>query len=539
MKPEVRTIEEGFSPSPDGKRTAGTNGMVATASPQASEAGGEILRAGGNAVDAAVAAAFVVGVTEPQASGLGGQTMMLIGTDRKVIALDGSSRAPSLAHPSAIYRKDRTVGYRAATVPSTPAALWYAHKQYGSLPWQQILEPAVHFAENGYPVGQLQHRLLARERDNFLQVESRSGLRYFYSEGEPYAPDEIFKQPDLAALLRKLSRAGVEEFYTGETGKRIDADMRENGGLLRYDDLALIPYPYERRPLKKRIWGTDIHTMPPPGSGRTLLSALMMLELFSSIPGITDDNFKLLVFLKIIRKALLERNDRPFDPHFFPQVAEESAMLDKAFIRKFVKAIIYEDEEAGETTHISVIDKEGTAVSLTQSIERVFGSKAAAGGLGFLYNNYLCDFEYGMPEHPFYLRPNLAPWATVAPTLVYHNRSIWMALGSPGSERIISTLAFFLYNVLERGMPIDAAMELPRLHCSLGGRVSLEAEGFSEETIEFFTDKGFRVDRRERYSFYLGCIQAVLRRHNGREFQGTADVRREGTAVSGRLPAGS
>lgn len=544
MIPDFKKIEGAFSPSHNGKCTESSNGIFSAASPEASEAGAEMLKSGGNAVDAAVAAAFTLGVTEPQASGLGGQTMLLMNRGRQIIALDGSSRAPSLAHPGAIYKNDRSIGYRAATVPSTPAVLWYVHHKYGTLPWERLLEPAIHFAENGYYIGKLQNRLLLRERDKFLKIDSKSGFGYFYRNGEPYMEGDLFVQRDLGRLLRKLAEKGIEEFYLGETGKQIDADMRENGGLLRYDDLAWIPYPYERKPLKRKIWGVEIFTMPPPGSGRTLLSALMMLELFSKFTAVEDENLRNLLFLKIIRKALLERRERPFDPHFYPQVEEESAMTDKHFIRKLVNGIISEidasdlpiipsgDEETGETTHLSVIDNDGNAVSLTQSIERVYGSKAAAEGLGFLYNNYLFDFEYDIPGHPYYLRPNLVPWATVAPSLVFHDRSIWMALGSPGSERIISTLAYFLYTILYEEIPIDAAMEAPRLHCSLGGRVSLEAEGFPETTVPYLREKGYRIDKRERLSFYLGCVQAVLRKHDGSGFQGVADIRREGKAAT-------
>ncbi len=543
MNPDFKQIEEGFQVTADKKCTESAGGMVSTASPQASEAGAEMLKAGGNAMDAAVAAAFTLGVTEPQASGLGGQTMLLLNYRQKVVALDGSSRAPSLAHVNAIYKPDRSLSYRATTVPSTPATLGYAHQKYGKLPWEKILEPAIHFARQGYPIGHLQNWLQGRELEKFQQVESRSGLEYFYKNENPYTVGDIFKQPDLADLLERLSRKGVEEFYHGTTARQIDADMRENGGLLRYDDLSWIPYPYERKPLRKRIQGMDVYTMPPPGSGRTLLSTLMMLELFSKIPNIKEENHRYLIFLKIIRRALLERRDRPYEPNFYPQVAEEAAMLNQRYIRKYLKKIISEvdksmlpfipteDEASGETTHLSVMDQNGMAVSLTQSIERVYGSKAAAAGLGFLYNNYLFDFEYELPEHPFYLRPNSVPWATVTPTLIMNRDKVWMALGSPGSERIISTLALFLYNVLEKNMPIDQAMKEPRLHCSLGGRVSLEADRFDGKMVDYFKEKGFRIDKRSAYSFYLGCLQAVLRKNDLSGFQGVADIRREGTAV--------
>jgi gamma-glutamyltranspeptidase/glutathione hydrolase len=171
------------------------------------------------------------------------------------------------------------------------------------------------------------------------------------------------------------------------------------------------------------------------------------------------------------------------------------------------------------------------SVSLTQSIEKVYGSKTAAAGLGFLYNNYITDYEYTHISHPFYLRPNAVPWATVAPTLVYNGSGVWMTVGSPGSERIFSSITQFLLNVIDRHQPINEAMMAPRLHCSLGGRVSLEADRFPRELIDFFQEKGYRIDKRPSYSFYLGAIHAVLKKQYGSGFQGVAERRRDGIAA--------
>jgi gamma-glutamyltranspeptidase/glutathione hydrolase len=524
-----------------GKYAVWQKGVVATAFPNATEAGLTILRKGGNAVDAACAAAFALGVCEPQASGLGGQTMMLIYNGEKVIAIDGSSRAPSLAYVNAIYKEDRGVGYRATTVPSTPATLYYVQQRYGKLPWKQILQPAIHIAREGYRITYLQNSLQKRELKNFKKVESESGSRYFLKENKPIPEGELFCQSDLAKLLETLAEKGVEEFYIGKIAKQIDTDMRENGGLLRYDDLALIPWPIERRPLRRRFRKYRIYTMPPPGAGRTLLFSLLMIDAIPSRLFAKDEFRRIHLLASVFRKALLERADRPFDPNFYPQVSEKD-MLNRIFahqcIREIVKkvdktilpSLATEDERSGETTHLSVMDGNGMAVSLTQSIERVYGSKAAAAGLGFLYNNYLIDFDYDIPEHPFYLRPNAVPWATVAPTLIFNKEDIWMALGSPGSERIFSTLAQFLLYIIDEKMDLNEAMRAPRVHCSLGGRVSLEAERFSPDLIKFLKEKGYRIDRREPYSFYLGAVHAVMRRENGSGFEGVAEIRRDGTA---------
>ena len=169
----IKIIENSFEPREDKKTSESSNGMVATAFPDATRAGQEMLKAGGNAVDAACASSLALGVCEPQASGIGGQTMMLISNQKKVISIDGSSRAPSLAHVNAIYKKDRAQGYRATTVPSTLATLWYVHQKYGNLPWQQIMEPAISIAKDGYEITPLQSRLQTRELEKFNSIEFR------------------------------------------------------------------------------------------------------------------------------------------------------------------------------------------------------------------------------------------------------------------------------------------------------------------------------------------------------------------------------
>ncbi|MFO7889508.1 MAG: gamma-glutamyltransferase [bacterium] len=534
-------VESKLKPSDGGKTATGENGAIAAAFPEATEAGIEILNKKGNSVDAACAAALALSVCEPQASGLGGQTMMLISRDKKVIAIDGSSRAPSLSHVGAVYKRDRSSGYRATTVPSTLATLGYVQREYGNLNWQQIVEPALRIATEGYRITELQHRLQKREIEKFRKIESQSGLDYFYNNGVPYQVGEIFKQPDLASLLKKIAEQGMEEFYTGTTAKRIDADMRENGGLLRADDLALIPWPIERKPLRGVFRDFTVYTMPPPGSGRSLLFCLALLNRLSP-QDLNQNSFKRAhILAEIFRNVLLERSDRPFNANFYPQVNEKE-MLSRSFTRKTIKKILStaaptlpiketEDEYAGETTHLSVIDSKGMTVSLTQSIERVYGSKAAAQGLGFLYNNYMMDFEYKIIPHPYYLRPNAVPWATVAPSILFQNKEVWMALGSPGSERIISTLAQFLMHVIDEDMSLDEAMRQPRLHCSLGGRVSLEAQRFSQELSSSLKEKGYRIKERQPYAFFLGAVHAVMKCRSRKGFQAVAEVRRDGTAA--------
>jgi len=429
--------------------------------------------------------------------------------------------------------------FRVALRRSTLAVLGYVHSRYGSLPWSMVCEPAIRIAYEGYPITPLQSRLQERELEAFRKVESFSGGRYFLKDGQPYRPGDIFKQPELGKLLEEVAANGFEYFYRGKPARMIDADMRENGGLLRYDDLALIPLPIERKPVAGSFRGLRIYTMPPPGAGRPLIYALHMFDAVPPEELHRDPVARTHLLIEVIREALLEWTGRPYDPNFYPQIPPER-MLSKDYARKVIKRIARSidihlpiretyDERSGETTHLSVMDGNGMVVSLTQSIEKVYGSKAAAQGIGFLYNNYLEDYDYRKVDHPYYLRPNSVPWASVAPTIVFLGNTPWLALGTPGSERIFSVLTQFLMNVVDLDMSMDRAIREPRIHSSLGGLVSLEADRIGEEILEYLQREGYRIDRREPYSFYLGSVHAVMRKRGG-GFQGAADVRRDGTA---------
>jgi gamma-glutamyltranspeptidase/glutathione hydrolase len=500
--------------------------MVATAHYRATGCAVEILSAGGNAVDAAVAAALALGVCEPFASGLGGQTMMLIhdAENRRTVALDGSSRAPNRATPGLLSREERRQGHSATTVPSTPAVLEYARRRFGTREFAHLVEPAIDIAEDGFAVTPLFQRLTARELDKLSG--GTAGPIYLAEGREPHQVGAILKQPALAATLRRLAEVGVEDFYAGDIARAIHDDMQANDGLLHPDDLAQIPWPRERRPLSGRLDSLRVLTFPPPGAGRTLLE---MLNILKQIPAQRRDLNScegVVLLAEVIRRAFMDRRDRPYDPDFYPQV-QDRRMLSEDYARLVAQQIRKRIKTAGETTHVSVMDRHGNAVSLTQSIERVFGSCAASPQLGFLYNNYMSAFEYKDISHPYYLRPNAVPWASVAPTIVMRGRRPWLALGSPGSERITPSILQVLLRLLQGSTPLDA-VAAPRLFCSLKGKVSLEASRMRDDVSPALERLGFSVDVREPFSFYLGCIQLVARERT--EFVGVADPRRDGSA---------
>ncbi len=535
-------IEGNFSPTEDGKCAVSSKGMVSTAFPEATEAGVEMLRNGGNAIDAACASAFALSVCEPQASGIGGQSTAILHFHGQTIALDGSSRVPSLAHLDSMdKKKQRFHGYKATTTPSTPAVLGYLHFRYGKLNWAEILKPAIRIAREGYLITQLQHGLQTRELQKFLDMDSPSGANYFLKGGkEPYQVGEKFVQDDLANLLDHLSREGVKGFYTGEIADRIDEDMRMHDGFLRKEDLALIPWPVERKPIKRSYRKVSVFTCPPPGSGRTLL---LVLQMFKNLPSkfFKNPTPKMYHFMaEVFRKGLLNHKERPFDPNIYPQLPHDKTILSLEFARKLSASIRDEIDPTlpltelftlnNDTTHLSAMDSDGNAIGITQSIELVYGARVAARGLGFLYNNYMSSLDTIDPSHPYYLRPNASPWSSVAPIIAFHNNKPWLVAGSPGSERIFSAMSQFLSHIIDGDQPISEAMIRPRMHCTVGGKLSLEAERFDPAIVKYLSDAGYKIDEREGYSFFLGAIHAVLKSQTTGQFQGVAEIRRDGTA---------
>jgi gamma-glutamyltranspeptidase/glutathione hydrolase len=453
--------------------------------------------------------------------------MMLVhdAANRRNVALDGSSRAPNRAVPGTLVKAERLRGHAATTVPSTPAALGYALGRFGRKTLEEVLQPAIELAEDGYVITDLQHALARRERKKLR--DGPAGSLFLFDGTRPYRAGETFRQPVLARTLGRLAKHGVEDFYNGGIARRIDRDMRANGGILHLDDLAQIPWPIERRPIGARLGTWRVLAFPPPGAGRMLVEILQILQDFRPDEYNPDTPRGALVLAEILHRAQLDRQDRPFDPQYFPQVRERRNSSPK-YARAVAQYVRRRVRAGGETTHLSTMDGDGNTVALTQSIERVYGGGAASPELGFLYNNYMSAFEYEDISHPYYLRPNAVPWASVAPTIVLRGRRPWVALGSPGSERIASAVAQVLVRLARGYEPLDA-VSAPRLHCSLDRVVSIEASRMRDDIPRELRARGFQVDVREPYSFYLGCVQLVRR---GRKYlTGVADPRRDGSAM--------
>jgi gamma-glutamyltranspeptidase/glutathione hydrolase len=318
-----------------------------------------------------------------------------------------------------------------------------------------------------------------------------------------------------------LAQKGVDEFYLGKIAELIERDMIRHGGLIRKDDLAQIQPPIERRPVACWFDGHRVMTFPPPGAGRTLIE---MLNIVSHLPKKywnPDRSLGALILSRVMQQAYRDRRDRPYDPAFYAQVSDRK-MLSMDYAKRMARRI----RTQGETIHLSVLDRFGNAVGLTQSIERVFGSCSATEELGFLYNNYLTAFEHEDISHPYYLRPNAVPWASVAPTIIFRGRKPWLVIGSPGSERITASIFQVLLR-LRRQTPLEA-VDAPRLYCNMRGKVSLEASRMSDTIPPLLERNGFTVEVRDPYSFYMGSVQLVMK--DGDSYIGVADPRRDGSA---------
>jgi len=535
-------IEESFSPTKDGKCSESELGMVVSAFPEATQAGMDMLKIGGNAVDAACASALALGVCEPQGSGIGGQTVAILHMNGRTVGIDGSTRAPSLAHSSSFSSdSERKLGYKATTIPSTLAVLGYLNEKYGRLSWRTIVHPALNIASSGYRITELQSFLLKRELNNFIKIPSQSGAKLFLKKGKlPYEPGDLFVQPELAATLSHIATQGYQTMYSGEMAARIDADMRKHGGLLRLEDLALIPDVIEREPIKGTYRGHLIKSLPPPGSGETLLLILAMMESLPPEMLQKDSPEKFRWMAEILHKAFLDYRQNPRNPNTFHQISGYEKLIRQRASQliatiesgdQLLGRSIGPKQGMGETTHLSVIDRDGNAVGLTQSLNLVYGAKVATDGLGFLYNNYIEAFQFGQSDHYYNLRPGGIPWPCATPTIVFKNDLPWLVLGSPGSQRIFSSMAQFLSLVIDRKMSIDKAMIHPRIHSEQNGELSIELERIESSVIEFLEKNGYRIKSRESYSFYMGAIHVALMRQTGNGFQGAADIRRDGTAM--------
>jgi len=532
----------------------GANGMVSSQNAHASEVGAQVLADGGNAIDAAVAVGFALAVTLPRAGNLGGGGFMLVhdAESGETVAIDYREEAPIRAGRDMFLDKDGNVdqdkarfSHLSAGVPGTVAGLWRAHQDYGRLPWRRVVEPAMQLARDGFEVTYDLAGLLAARKDRMCRFEA--ACRYFYKAGgEPYAPGERFTQPDLAETLEAIAEQGPDAFYKGVIAKQIVAEMERGGGLVDAESLAAYE-PVVRDAARGTYRGYEVLTMPPPSSGGIhIVQMLNILENFPMAEFGAGSADAIHALTETARLAFADRSKHLGDPDYYDVPAEW--LMSKAYARQLAATIdmkrarpssevapgVPPAYESPDTTHFSVIDRDGNVVSNTTTLNFSFGSGVAVSGAGFLLNNEMDDFsaKAGVPNaygllggEANQVESGKRPLSSMTPTIVLDDGKAWFATGSPGGSRIITTVLQMVVNVIDHGMNIAEAEAAPRMHHQWYPDLLQLESGFSPDTIRILEARGHTIAAAQ---WSMGSLQTVAWKDG--VFRGSSDPRRPNAA---------
>jgi len=541
------------------QEVVGRNGMVATADPLASLAGLEILLQGGNAVDAAVAAALAIGVVEPNASGLGGEGYMVIYlADRgEAVAIDFRAAAPGEATWDAYENGPPSSGWGAVAVPGTVAGLALALERYGTMTWAEVSQPAIRLAENGFRVTETLEGVILDSYEALLGDPELSAI--FLENGLPPMAGDVLKNENLARTLRHLAEHGPRAFYEGELAEKIVAAVRAGGGLLSLADMKNYT-AIEREPSRGFYRGYEILGAPPPvGGGIGVVNALQQLEHFDLSASEPISARTLHLITQAVRRAHVDHLEYVADPAYWDVpvkglTSREYAAVRAATINEFeagplppagnpweferddllaptTGAYVIDQYQSPSTTHLSVVDKDGNAVALTHTLSSFFGAHVAVPGTGIILNNQMQNFN--APGHPNELQPGKRPRTIIAPTIVLKDGKPFLVVGSPGAARIIYAVVHILTNVIDFGMGIQEAIDAPRTYSyATSNRTEMEAR-IPESVREELRAMGYtRIDVRPDYDLYFGGAQAILVDPETGELRGGADPRRAGGVVT-------
>ena len=551
-------------------------GMVASTTRIASAVGVDVLKRGGNAVDAAIAVAFALAVTYPAAGNLGGGGFMLIRMrDGRTTAIDYREMAPAGAHRN-IYMDGRgelikgegssTVGYRAAGVPGTVAGMELALKKYGSgkLTWAQLVEPSRRLAAEGFPVGYGLARSLRGSRE--LLEGYADSKKIFLNGGKFYNEGELLRQPELAATFARMQRRGPREFYEGQTARLIADDMKRHKGLITLEDLKGY-VAKERVPIRTTYRGFEVVSMPPPSSGgAVLIEMLNILESYDlrALGWSSSERYHLTT--EAMRRAFADRAEYMGDADFVE--VPVAGLIDKSYADRQRQSIRLDrastssdicagnppgvdanarkevcpratGRESEETTHFTVVDAEGNAVSNTYTLNLGYGSGVTAQGTGVLLNNEMDDFaaKPGAPNAFGLIQseknavgPGKRPLSAMTPTFVLRkDGTLWFAVGSPGGPTIINTVLQVISNVVDFDMNIQQAVDAPRIHHQwLPDEIVYEPYGLSADTYRALLGRGHKLTDRPRY---MGDAQGVMIEEKTGTRLGASDPRNYGEPV--------
>ena len=472
-------------------QTYGQNGMVVSANEVASKVGIEILKKGGNAIDASVATAFALAVTHPSAGNIGGGGFLVYkSAEGKATTIDFREKAPLKASTDMFLDKNgkliqdsNHLTIKSIGVPGTVAGLFLAHQKYGKLPWKEVVEPSVLLAKNGFemPWG-LYFDILALVNEN----QSNAFIANYFnnSNKEITKPETIWKQPALGKTLSLIRDQGQDGFYKGEVADEIEKFMKQNGGIITKEDLAKYT-AVEREAIKGTYKKFDIYSMPPPSSGGVALIEMMNIMELSNLDSVSFNSAQYVhLVAETMRRAFADRAEYLGDPDFNLKMPLDK-LTSKEFAKKrfenidMNKASVSDPAKFGHpyggdnTTHFSVVDKDGNAVSVTYTLEFSYGSKMGSNQLGFIFNNEMGDFnpEPGVTTNtgqigtlPNIIKPEKRMLSSMTPAIVTKDGKPYLIIGSPGGRTIINTVFQTVLNVLAYDMRIDKAIEAMKIH---------------------------------------------------------------------------
>lgn len=535
------------------------NGMVVCSDRKASEAGLEVLKEGGNAIDAAVAMAFVLSVTHPGAGNIGGGGYLIYyRNDGMVTSIDFREKAPLRAYPQMFLDTDGNIknnanheGILSVGVPGTVAGLELAHKKYGKLDWQALVGPAIKLAENGFRVSEYLSNNFKYYKAGFIKYPSSAKV-FLKKDNSGYRAGDTWRQPDLAATLKRIQKSGKEDFYNGETARLICECMNKNGGIIGPDDLKRYN-AIEREPLHCKYRGYDVYSMGPSSSGGTVLTEMLNILEGYDLKDMGHNSVQYLhILTETMSLAYLDRARYSGDMDFNADIPLKM-LCSKEYASKLRKIIRTESHlsskvedveqvsEGSHTTHLSVMDFQGNAVSLTYTIERWFGSEIVVDGAGFLLNNEMGDFNAvpgktdnkgNIGSGPNLIAPGKRMLSSMCPVIILKDKQPFLVIGAPGGRTIPNTVLQVILNVIDFNMNISEAISQKRIHHQWMPDITFLEDGvLSADLKELYEKKGHKteIDDGMRYNEAMGII---FDRDN-KVLYGTSDPRSPGGFAAG------
>ncbi len=532
------------------------DGMVVTSHFLATESALEVLEKGGNAIDAAVTAAFSLAVTQPRSGNIGGGGFMLISSEQKdeVAAIDYREKAPAAAsrdmfldeQGNAVSDRSR-YSHLASGVPGTVAGLALALEKFGTISLKEAMAPAIKLAEKGFIVTPRFSNVL-KKKEKMLKKWDSSKKIFYKPDGSYYEPGDLFVQPELAETLKRISKNGIKEFYQGKTAELLVAEMKKHGGLITMEDMKNYQ-PVIREPVHGNYRGYDIYSMSPPSSGGThVVQILNILEGYPVSEYGHNSAKTIHLMAEAMKRAYADRSHYLGDSDFvkiplkgitskkYAAALRQQIDPEKAKPSKDIVPGKPQPYESNETTHFSVVDKWGNAVSNTYTINFSYGSGIVVEGAGFLLNNEMDDFSAkpGVPNaygllggEANKIEPDKRMLSSMSPTIVKKDGKNFLVTGSPGGSRIITTTLQVIMNVIDHGLNIKSAVSAPRVHHQwLPDEIRIE-EGISPDTINMLEEMGHTVKQKSS----MGAIQSIMIKDG--IMYGGADPRRSTSLAAG------